>query len=128
MKSFIAIFLGFAIAALYATSYGGEDGRQKDSASPPVAVYFQPGTLELATQEIGKLMGKLSRTKSYQIQGYASDEDKLLSEEESLAMAEHRANVVKDILVRNGFSPSRLTTAAWDRGNECKAVIVETMR
>jgi outer membrane protein OmpA-like peptidoglycan-associated protein len=78
----------------------------------------------LVTQDIGKQIGKLDRTKTYRVKGYSCPHDKG-TEEELITLGVRRAKIVADILVQNGFSPSKLTTVAFDRDNECKAVIVE---
>ncbi|MEW6076383.1 MAG: OmpA family protein [Thermodesulfobacteriota bacterium] len=123
MKIIIIILVGFAIVAFNATSYSGVDDKQDDGLSR-TAVYFKPGTFELAKQNIEELISGLSKTKRYQIYGYTGEEDKG-TEEELLSMAAHRANVVRDILIQNGFSQSRLTTMPYNKGKECKAVLVE---
>jgi outer membrane protein OmpA-like peptidoglycan-associated protein len=49
----------------------------------------------------------------------------LSSKEERLAIADRRANAIRDMLVRKGFASQNISTVAYDKGPECKAVIVE---
>ena len=126
MKKLILILVAFAIAGLNTSSYGGEDiRRQGNIAYRQIEVYFLPGTLELINHDLDGFITRLNKSASYRIQGYACNGDKG-SEEELLSQAERRANTVKNILVQNGFSPSRLTTIAYGEVNDCKAVIIET--
>jgi outer membrane protein OmpA-like peptidoglycan-associated protein len=126
VKKLILILVGVAIAGLNTSSYSGESIEgQENSTYQQIEVWFLPGTLELTIHDLDGLIRKLDRTASYQIQGYACNDDKG-SEEELLSAAERRANTVRNILIQRGFSASKLSTTAYDKDNDCKAVIFET--
>jgi outer membrane protein OmpA-like peptidoglycan-associated protein len=125
-KHILIILVGVGIAVLNTSSHGGENiKRQENNIHEQIEVYFLPGTLELVIRDLGGVIRKLNKTASYQIQGYACNDDKG-SEEELLSLAERRANAVRNILVQRGFSPSKLSTIAYGKDNDCKTVIIET--
>jgi hypothetical protein len=95
------------------------------SAAEQATVYFRPGALELISSNQVDTLSSLSPTGKYYILGYSCTEDMLSSKEERLAIADRRANAIRDMLVRRGFAFSNISTIAYDKGPECKAVIVE---
>lgn len=126
MNKVILILLVIAIASLNTNSYGDDNLKQrKNGPYQHIDVYFLPGTLELIIHDLDGLIRNLNRTSSYQIQGYACNDDKG-SEEELLSVAARRADTVRKILVQKGFPSSKLTATAYDKDNDCKAVIIET--
>jgi hypothetical protein len=95
------------------------------SAVEQATVYFRPGALELISSNQIDTLSPLRPTGKYYILGYSCTEDMLSSKEERLAIADRRANPIRDVLVREGFASQNISTIAYDKGPECKAVIVE---
>ena len=97
------------------------EDKNKDES---VIVYFEPGKFKISEKDLDSLHNKLNKFKKYRILGYSCKEDKG-SDDEKLAIASRRAEVIAKILVDQGFPGKNLTTVAYDESPECKAVVID---
>ncbi|HYA03896.1 MAG TPA: hypothetical protein VEI04_12360 [Syntrophobacteria bacterium] len=102
-----------------------KNAKRQDSESEKAEVYFRPGTLELISSDQIDALVSLNPSARYLILGYSCTEDMARSNEEVLALAARRSDMVRKILIKKGFAPNNVCTIAYDTGPECKAVIVE---
>ena len=89
-----------------------------------ISIQFEPGTIELSDNNSDTFITKLSKSKKYKIEGYSCNDDEA-SEDEQLAIASGRAEKIGNILMDHGFPGKNITTVAYGKGLECKAVIIE---
>jgi hypothetical protein len=101
-------------------------GVSTDDRSPEpqkeLVIYFISTTFEIDDKSIEEIYRKIDQGKSYLIQGYScSSGDK--AEEDLLAEAEKRAEIVREYLISKGVSPSNLSTIANDHSSECMVIL-----
>ena len=112
--------LSFLICLSINSNINGEEKSKNDS----IIVYFESGTFEVSTKSLTILFNKLDKSKRYIIHGYACDDDKD-SGDELIIAAERRAKKICELLLDHGFSNKNITTTAYDKSSECKAIVIE---
>lgn len=86
-------------------------------------IHFEPGTLQIPEQNLNIVFNGLDKSKKYIIQGYACADDKG-SDDELISIAERRAEEVRILLLDHGFSNNNISTIAYDKSSECKAIVI----
>jgi hypothetical protein len=87
-----------------------------------LVVYFKSETFEIDQGSLNSLLHKLDPSMFYTIQGYSCLSQRG-SKKESLSEANKRAEIVKERLIREGFSANKLSTIAYDQSTECKVTL-----
>jgi outer membrane protein OmpA-like peptidoglycan-associated protein len=85
-------------------------------------IYFKSSTFEIDDKTIDDIFLKLDQGKKYLIQGYACSSGEK-REEYLLAEAEKRAEIVREYLIKRGFSSNKLSTIAYDHNSECIVIL-----
>ena len=97
-----------------------------DRSSGPkseLVVYFNSTTFKIDPKCIDEIYIKLDQHKHYRIQGYGCSNNNQ-SEESSLAEAERRAGIVRDLLAKKGFPLNQLATIGYEHSSECKVILI----
>jgi outer membrane protein OmpA-like peptidoglycan-associated protein len=119
-KILFLFLLLFLVCPSPASNIYGEGKSKNDS----IIIHFAPGTLQVTEQKLDIILNSLDKSKKYIIQGYACADDKD-SDDEIISIAERRAEKIKALLLEHGFSNENITTIAYDKNSECKAIVIE---
>jgi outer membrane protein OmpA-like peptidoglycan-associated protein len=125
-KGAFSIFFIFQII-LFQSSCGEIARGENDRAiyKSGVIIYFKPGGTELVENDLDRILSQLDLNVQYIIEGYSCKFDNFQNLESQMALAEKRAQKIINLLIKNGFSKSKISTTAYDHTSECKVKIVK---